>query len=99
MKKYKLHILESKLRNTILAEMPHYDSKEFGLIDLNIEKYNVPKEEKIKYLNANLSGNLYGKFKNFYINFKNYVIYKSSTIPKDGIILPDNWIKLATIIR
>jgi len=97
--KKKIPLLESIIRNTIIAEMPHYDSIEFGLIDLNIEKYNVPKEQKIKYLNANLAGNLYAKYKNSYLKFNNYVVYKATVFPKEYVLLPDNWIKLATIIK
>jgi len=94
-----LNLIEMKCKSN-LNEMPHYDSYEFGLIDLNIEKYKVSYEEKNKYLKANLDGNLYGyyKNKNIWLRFVRSEVYKVKNIPKDAIVLPKNWYEIATIL-
>lgn len=84
-----------KILQEIIQEMPHIEFPDGDVVDLNIEKYNLPSRDKVKLMNAyNRGAGVLAKYKNGYLVFHwqgNRVATPADMVRLKEFELPENW--------
>lgn len=86
---------------TFLDEMPHLDSAQFGAVDLRIEKYPIPKDDRSHLIQDFQRAGLVGERDGKWLHFRpDYTVREIN--PKQAADLPHlpkDWDRYAVIVK